>query len=78
MNVEQNARYCMFVRSNALPNEPAEKNSSLQERLEVLGFTDVTIWGAGRIRLARAVWPGLPRVIELPSYVEGVKKESPP
>ena len=45
-------------------------NDTIADRLEAAGFTEISITGSGRMRVAEALWPGADATAEMPKQIE--------
>ena len=47
-------------------------NDTIADRLEAAGFTEMSISGSGRTRIAEALWPGPDATADLPQQITQV------
>lgn len=68
--VRQGKRYRATISLGLL--ERLASNEKVAEKLREAGFTDVTVAGSGKQRVAEALWPGPDATGEMPSQVSDV------
>lgn len=68
--VHQGKRYRATIALGLL--ERWASNDTIADRLEAAGFTEMSISGSGRTRIAEALWPGPDATAELPQQITQV------
>ena len=68
--VHQGKRYRATISLGVL--ERWANNDTIADRLEAAGFTEMSISGSGRTRVAEALWPGPDATAELPHQITEV------
>jgi hypothetical protein len=68
--VHQGKRYRATISLGLL--ERWASNDTIADRLEAAGFTEMSISGSGRIRVAEALWPAPDATAELPQQITEV------
>ena len=68
--VHQGKRYRATISLGIL--ESLASNDTIAERLRTAGFTDISVSGAGRTRLAEALWRDADATAELPKQITDV------
>ncbi len=68
--VEQGKRYRAKVSLGLL--QSVASNEMVAEKFREVGFTDVTVNGAGRTRVAEGLWPHEDASAEVPDEVTGI------
>ena len=68
--VHQGKRYRATIALGLL--ERWASNDTIADRLEAAGFTEMSISGSGRTRIAEALWPGSDATADLPQQITQV------
>lgn len=69
MKLEQNATYTAEVHVSHI----LASDATVKEKLEDVGFTDVTVWDGRDGRMCRGVWPGLTtNEVAIPSALRNI------
>jgi hypothetical protein len=68
--VHQGKRYRATISLGLL--ERLASNDAIAERLEAAGFTEISVMGSGRTRIAQALWPGADATAEMPNQIVDV------
>jgi hypothetical protein len=68
VTVRQGRRYQALIRLNFW--QSFADNSAVARKFEEVGFTEVSVSGAGRERLAKGLWPHPDATAELPAQID--------
>jgi transketolase N-terminal domain/subunit len=70
--VHQGKRYRATISLGLL--ERLASNDAIADRLKAAGFTEISVTGSGRTRVAEALWPRADAMAEMPKQIVEVRE----